>query len=88
VSHEKSTSTVLASTVALVASTLSTDTLAHEGTKEGFEKCAGIVKAGKNDCGTSKHVCAGLAQTDGDPQEWVFVPEGTCQKLVDGRVVK
>ena len=49
--------------------------------KPGFEKCQGIVKAGMNDCGTSKHACAGMAKVDGDAEEWVFVPEGTCEKL-------
>lgn len=56
--------------------------------KEGFEKCAGIVKAGQNDCGTSKHACQGQATADGDSDEWVYVPEGTCAKLVGGTVKK
>jgi len=54
--------------------------------KPGFEKCTGIVKAGMNDCGTGKHSCAGNAKTDGDPEEWVYVPEGTCEKIVGGTV--
>lgn len=54
--------------------------------KAGHEKCHGIVKAGMNDCGTSKHGCAGQAKKDGDPDEWIYVPEGTCEKIVGGRV--
>ena len=54
--------------------------------KEGFEKCAGVAKAGKNDCGANGHSCAGQAATDGDANEWVYVPEGTCDKLVGGTV--
>ncbi len=54
--------------------------------KKGFEKCAGIVKAGMNDCGTSKHACAGQASLDGAPEEWLYVPEGTCEKLVGGKL--
>ncbi len=50
--------------------------------KEGMEKCAGIVKAGQNDCGTSAHDCAGMAKTDGDSEEWIYVPAGTCEKIV------
>ena len=50
--------------------------------KPGFEKCAGIVKAGMNDCGTAKHDCAGQASTDGGAGEWIYVPEGTCEKIV------
>ena len=41
--------------------------------KPGFEKCAGVVKSGMNDCGTSKHACAGQATVDSDPEEWVYL---------------
>nr|VFJ63033.1 MAG: Predicted integral membrane protein (DUF2282) [Candidatus Kentron sp. FW] len=51
-----------------------------------FEKCAGIAKAGMNDCGTSKHACGGQAKTDADPKEWIYVPKGTCKKIVGGTV--
>ncbi len=54
--------------------------------KPGFEKCTGIVMAGQNDCGTAKHACAGQSTTDGDPTEWIYVPEGTCAKIVGGKV--
>ncbi|APD47764.1 DUF2282 domain-containing protein [Synechococcus sp. CS-602] len=54
--------------------------------KAGMEKCAGIAKAGLNDCGTSKHSCAGKATVSGDPEEWVFVPTGTCNKIVGGKL--
>lgn len=62
---------------------LSTGALAG---KPGMEKCMGIAKAGMNDCGTSKHACAGQSSADGDAEEWVYVPEGTCAKLVGGKV--
>ncbi|NER33540.1 MAG: DUF2282 domain-containing protein [Oscillatoria sp. SIO1A7] len=55
--------------------------------QEGMEKCAGIVKKGMNDCGANGHDCAGKAEIDGDANEWIYVPEGTCNKIVDGRVV-
>ena len=55
--------------------------------KPGMEKCAGIVKAGMNDCGTAKHDCAGQAKRDGDSMEWIYVPEGTCEKIVGGKLV-
>ncbi len=44
------------------------------------EKCYGIAKAGQNDCGTAKHTCAGKAKRDKDPEEWKYVPKGTCEK--------
>jgi len=54
--------------------------------KPGMEKCQGIAKVGQNDCGTSKHACAGQATADADAEEWVYVPEGTCAKIVGGTV--
>ncbi|MCB2262205.1 MAG: DUF2282 domain-containing protein [Candidatus Thiosymbion ectosymbiont of Robbea hypermnestra] len=54
--------------------------------KPGFEKCLGVVKAGKNDCGTSRHACGGQATKDGDPEEWLYLPKGNCEKLVGGKV--
>ncbi len=50
--------------------------------KPGMEKCAGIVKAGQNDCGAGTHECAGMAETNSDPEEWIYVPAGTCKKIV------
>lgn len=48
---------------------------------EGYEKCAGIVKKGMNSCGTSKHNCAGQATVNNDPEEWIYLPTGTCKKI-------
>ena len=73
----------IASMIAMGVMAASTDALAG---KPGFEKCQGIAKAGMNDCGTSKHSCAGQAAKDGDAEEWVYVPEGTCSKIVNGTV--
>jgi len=50
--------------------------------KAGMEKCAGIVKAGMNDCGTAKHSCAGQGTTAGASDEWVYVTKGSCEKIV------
>ena len=52
------------------------------------EKGAGIVKKGQNDCGTSAHGCSGLAKTDNDPEEWIYLPKGTCEKITGGKVLK
>ncbi|MBK8533643.1 MAG: DUF2282 domain-containing protein [Candidatus Competibacteraceae bacterium] len=43
-----------------------------------------MVKAGKNDCQTSAHACAGQASKDGQGDSWVYVPKGSCEKIVDG----
>lgn len=49
-----------------------------------FEKCYGIVKAAKNDCATTTSSCAGTAKRDGQPDAWIFVPTGTCDRIVGG----
>jgi len=48
------------------------------------EKCYGVVKAGKNDCQTSSHACAGTAKVDGQPDSWIYLPQGSCEKIVGG----
>lgn len=65
--------------LALVANT----GLAHAG-KKGYEKCQGVAKAGMNDCGANGHGCGGQAEVDSDANEWIYVPEGTCDKIVGG----
>jgi len=54
--------------------------------KADTEKCAGIVKAGQNDCGTSKSACAGTSKVDRDSETWILVPKGTCAKIAGGTV--
>ncbi len=49
-----------------------------------MEKCFGVAKAGKNDCQTSNSSCAGTSTKDGQKDAWLFVPKGTCEKLVGG----
>jgi uncharacterized membrane protein len=51
---------------------------------QDMEKCYGVVKAGKNDCQTKTSSCAGTSTKDAQPDAWVFVPKGTCEKLVGG----
>ena len=48
-----------------------------------WEKCAGVAKAGKNDCGAldGSHQCGGMSTVDDDSNEWVYVPKGTCEKI-------
>lgn len=50
------------------------------------ERCHGIVRAGRNDCGTSTHACAGQARHDRDAQEWISLPAGTCERIAGGRL--
>ncbi len=48
------------------------------------EKCFGIAKAGKNDCQTSNSSCAGTSRRDKQGDAWIYVPKGTCDRVVDG----
>jgi uncharacterized membrane protein len=48
---------------------------------EAREKCFGVAKAGQNDCGSSKHSCAGMAKADNDPNDFKYVPKGSCEKM-------
>ncbi len=47
-----------------------------------FEKCYGVTKAGQNDCQTATHSCAGTATADSQGDSWIYVPAGTCAKIV------
>jgi uncharacterized membrane protein len=49
-----------------------------------FEKCYGISKAGQNDCQTSTHSCAGTATRDTQGDAWIYLPAGSCAKVVGG----
>lgn len=73
----------LASLVLLGLGSGTTSALAAKG---DTEKCAGIVKGGHNDCGTSHGACAGTVKADRDPEAWILVPKGTCAKIAGGMV--
>jgi uncharacterized membrane protein len=55
--------------------------VAAQEKKPEREKCYGIAKKGQNDCGTAKHTCAGKAAADNLPDEWKYVPKGTCEQM-------
>jgi uncharacterized membrane protein len=76
--------TATASLLALGASTVATAALADHHQ----EQCAGVIKAGKNDCATSTNACHGHVTTDSNPEAWIYLPTGTCEKIVGARVVK
>ena len=69
---------------------MSAGVLAVPDQPEQWEKCAGIAEAGKNDCGSldGSHNCAGQAKDDNLDTEWIYVPGGTCDKIVGGVVKK
>ena len=48
------------------------------------EKCYGVAKAGRNDCQTSNSSCAGTSKRDNQGDAWIYVPAGSCSKIVGG----
>ena len=49
------------------------------------EKCYGIARAGQNDCAsTGNSSCAGTSRVNADPNAWLFVAEGYCERIVGG----
>jgi uncharacterized membrane protein len=78
---------IIASAVAAALS-LSLSSAAQSGPapKPQFEaeKCYGVAKAGKNDCQTANSSCAGTSKRDGQGDAWIYVPAGTCDRIVGG----
>lgn len=68
-------------TVGLAAA--SNSTLAQAKMTSSQEKCYGIAKAGKNDCGGTGtgHSCQGQSTKDNDPNDFKIVPKGTCANM-------
>lgn len=49
-----------------------------------YEKCYGVARAGMNDCFFASNSCAGTLAKDNDPHASIYVPQGTCKKIVGG----
>jgi uncharacterized membrane protein len=81
----KKTSFLVASAL---AAALSLPTIGKAGPaaqpKFEAEKCYGVAKAGKNDCQTANSSCAGTSKKDNQGDAWIYVPAGTCDRLVGG----
>lgn len=75
---------LLSTAIALVLATTIAPASAQEDKDgkggAGREKCYGIAKAGQNDCGTAAHTCAGKARASNAPDDWKYVPKGTCEQ--------
>ena len=82
---KKTSNIALISAIALGVGMISS-AHAAKPTWEGYEKCQGIVKKGMNDCGTSKHSCAGQAAMNNDAEEWIYLPKGTCDKIAGSSI--
>lgn len=74
----------LAGALVLGVSLVSTSAFAAPDWAKGLseiEKCGGVAKKGKNDCGTKNHDCGGKAKSDNLLDEWVYTPVGVCDKI-------
>jgi uncharacterized membrane protein len=59
---------------------------AYAEDKADMEKCYGVVKAGKNDCKTMSNACAGHSTMDSQPDAFIALPKGTCERIAGGSV--
>ena len=88
--HLLGNSVAISSAFAAVLIAVQQTTHVLPGSGERFtlerERCYGVVRAGKNDCGTATHACAGRAMQDAQREEWLMLPNGTCDKIVGGTV--
>jgi uncharacterized membrane protein len=55
-----------------------------KGASKGMAKCYGINAAHKNDCQSAGHSCAGQDSKARDPNAFVAVPAGLCEKIEGG----
>lgn len=77
-------STVIGAALTLVATGFAPASFAAH---EGEEQCAGVIKAGKNDCATSRNQCHGHAALDSTPEAWIYLPKGTCDRIAGAHLV-
>ena len=77
---KRSNTLIHAALSSLIAAGLATG-ISNSAVAADTEKCYGVAKKGQNDCGTAEHACGGHAATDNMPEEWKYVPKGTCEQI-------
>lgn len=83
--HDSLKRLAISSVLALSGAVIASNAVAAD---DGKEQCAGIAKAGMNDCATSTNACHGHVTSDNNPEAWIYVPKGTCDRIVGGHVVQ
>ena len=83
--HDSLKRLAISSVLALSGAVIASNAVAAD---DGKEQCAGIAKAGMNDCATSTNACHGHVTSDGNAEAWIYVPKGTCDRIVGGHVVQ
>lgn len=88
--HRAGNATVACTVIGAVLIAIQQNTHLLPGSRGAFaldrERCFGVVRAGKNDCGTATHACAGQARRDAAGTEWLMLPAGTCVKISGGEL--
>ena len=82
--HSSILQVAITGVLALAGAALTSTAFAED---DSTEQCAGIVKAGKNDCATSTNDCHGHVTSNANTEAWIYVPKGTCDRIVGARVV-
>ena len=70
----------------LTVTTVATFNNAISAPKDNMEKCYGIVKTAMNDCQTATQSCAGSSTKDKQPDAFIFLPKGACNKISGGNL--
>jgi uncharacterized membrane protein len=83
--HSSMLQVAISGVLALAGTAIASTAFAADDSKE---QCAGIVKAGKNDCATATNACHGHVTSDANAMAWIYVPKGTCDRIVGGQVVQ
>ena len=78
--------TAFAGLIAAGALAFAANGMAADSDHSMEEKCAGIVKASKNDCATSKNQCHGHVKSDRDAEAWIYVPKGLCERIAGAHI--
>lgn len=80
--RDKLVKSVISAFLAIAAS--SPAIAASEPANDNTEKCYGVVKAGMNDCSTATASCSGSSVKDNQPDAFIFMTKGLCEKLTNG----
>jgi len=83
IEHSQKTLGAAVATSVLAAALMAVPTIASAGSST--ERCADIVKGGKNTCAVKSLgiSCQGNAADDNMPGAWIKVPAGTCGNIVE-----
>lgn len=81
----KNINTIVQSAVtAVIALGVLNSAPAFAADRKDVEKCYGVAKAGKNDCKTLSNACAGHSVSDSQPDAFIALPKGTCERITGG----